>query len=64
MMAERKKVRVLVRVTASDGAEWTIYDVTWSDKRYHRRPHGDPTATTRMNVSSRQSSPPGEKGVG
>jgi hypothetical protein len=26
--------------------------VTWSNKKYHRRPHGDPTATERVFVNA------------
>jgi hypothetical protein len=48
----RKRPTVLVRFTASDGVEWTTYDLTWSKGRYHRRPHGDMTATHRAFVSA------------
>lgn len=51
-MPERKKPRVLVTFTAADGAVWTVHDVTWSKKKYHRRPHGDPTATDRVFVNA------------
>jgi hypothetical protein len=46
------KPRVLVRFTDADGAVWTVYDVTWSNKKHHRRPHGDPTATERVFVNA------------
>jgi hypothetical protein len=51
-MREPKKPRVLVRFTAADRAEWTVWDVTWSNKKYHRRPHGDTTATQRVFVNA------------
>jgi hypothetical protein len=51
-MPERKKPRVLVRFNAADGAEWTVWDVTWSNKKHHRRPHGDTTATERVFVNA------------
>jgi hypothetical protein len=51
-MAERRRPRVHVRFAAADGTEWTIWDVTWSNKRHHRRPHGDPTATERVLVNA------------
>jgi hypothetical protein len=50
-MPERKHPVVLVRFTASDGVQWTVWDVTWSNKKYHRRPHADPTATERVFVN-------------
>jgi hypothetical protein len=51
-MPERKKPRVQVRFTAADGSVWTVYDVTWSNKKHHPRPHGDPTATERVFVNA------------
>jgi hypothetical protein len=51
-MLERKPPRVLVRFTAADGVEGTIYDVTFSRGKHHRRPHGDPTATERVFVNA------------
>jgi hypothetical protein len=51
-MPERKPPPVLVRFTDHDGAEWTVYDVTWSNKKHHRRPHGDATATERVFVNA------------
>ena len=51
-MPERKKPRVHVRFTAADGGEWTVWDVTWSKGKHHRRPHGDPTATQRVFVNA------------
>jgi hypothetical protein len=48
----RRKGRVQVRFTDADGAEWTVWDVTWSNKKYHRRPHCDPTATERVFVNA------------
>jgi hypothetical protein len=51
-MPERKTSRVQVRFTASDGAVWTVYDVTWSNKKHHPRPHGDATATERVFVNA------------
>jgi hypothetical protein len=51
-MADPKGPRVEVRFAASDGAEWTVWDVTWSNKKHHRRPHGDPTATERVFVNA------------
>ncbi len=46
-----KNATVLVRVTIGDGVEWTVYDVTWSNKKHHRCPHGDPTAMERVFVN-------------
>ena len=51
-MSERKKPHVHVRFTGADGVEWTVYDVTWSNKKHHRRPHADPTATERVFVNA------------
>jgi hypothetical protein len=50
-MPDRKKLPVQVRFTAADGTAWTVYDVTWSNKKHHPRPHGDPTATERVFVN-------------
>lgn len=51
-MTERKKPRVLVRFTAAEGSEWTVWDVTWSKGKHHRRPHCDSTATQRVFVNA------------
>jgi hypothetical protein len=51
-MSDRKPPRVVVRFTATDGVDWTIYDTTWSRGKYHRRPHGDPTTTERVFVNA------------
>src|SRR5688572_24123059 len=51
-MPERKRPRVHVRFTDVDGVEWTVWDVTWSNRRHHRRPHADSTATERVFVSA------------
>jgi hypothetical protein len=48
----RRNPRILVRFTDADGTTWTVWDVTWSNKKHHRRPHGDPTATERMFVNA------------
>jgi hypothetical protein len=29
-----------------------VWDVTWSNKKHHRRPHGDATATERVFVNA------------
>jgi hypothetical protein len=47
-----KNPSVLVRFTASDGTTWTVWDVTWSKGKHHRRPHADPTATERVFVNA------------
>jgi len=44
--------RVQVRFTAADGTVWTVWDVTWSNKKHHPRPHCDPTATERVFVNA------------
>ena len=51
-MPEPRKPRVQVRFTAADGTAWTVYDVTWSNRKHHPRPHGDPTATERLFVNA------------
>jgi hypothetical protein len=51
-MPERRKPRVHVRFAASDGAEWTVWDVTWSNEKCHRRSHADQTATQRVFVNA------------
>jgi hypothetical protein len=51
-MTGRKNPRVLIRFTAGDGSEWTVWDATWSKRKHHRRPHGDPTATERIFVNA------------
>jgi hypothetical protein len=40
-----------VRFSAADGTAWTVWDVTWTNKKLHRRPH-DPTATERVFVNA------------
>jgi len=45
-------LRVAIRFIDSDGGVWTIYDVTWSNGKHHRRPHVDPTATERVFVNA------------
>jgi hypothetical protein len=52
-MPERTRPRAHVRFAAADGSEWTVWDVTWSNKKHHRRPHGDPTATERVFVNAK-----------
>jgi hypothetical protein len=47
-----KNPSVLVRITASDGTTWTVWDVSRSKGKHHRRPHGDPTATERVFVKA------------
>jgi hypothetical protein len=51
-VSPRKNARVLVRFTAADASDWTVWDVTWSKGKHHRRPHGDPTATHRVFVNA------------
>jgi hypothetical protein len=51
-MPDRKTSRVQVRFSAADGTVWTVYDVTWSNKKHHPRPHGDTTATERVFVNA------------
>jgi hypothetical protein len=48
----QRKYPVLVRFTASDATMRTVWDVTWSNKKHHRRPHGDPTATEGVFVNA------------
>lgn len=48
----RQRSPVLVRFTEREGVRWTVWDVTSSNNKHHRRPHGDPTATERVFVNA------------
>jgi hypothetical protein len=50
-MTDIKGPSVRVRFAAKDGTTWTVWDVTWSKGKHHRRPHGDPSATARLFVN-------------
>ncbi len=44
------KPRVLFRFTDEHGIVWTVWDVTFTKFKHHRKPHCDPAATSRVFV--------------